>query len=84
MKAVLDRTIALHGRFRDKTVYLISAGQAPDETYMATMIDGFRKYIGCFKNIKEGGIVFGYGTSITGDVKDTPAMEQAYEMGKTV
>jgi hypothetical protein len=65
-------------------VYLISTGQALDEMYTATMIDGFRKYIGCFKNIKEGGIVFGYGTSIAGNVKDTPAMEQAYEMGKTV
>jgi multimeric flavodoxin WrbA len=84
MKTVLDRTIALHGRFRDKTVCLISAGQAPGETYMATMIDGFRKYIGCFQNIKEGGIVFGYGTSNAGDVKGTPAMEQAYKMGKTV
>jgi hypothetical protein len=51
---------------------------------MATMIDGFRKYIGCFKNIKEGGIVFGCGTSTAGDVRGTPAMEEAHKMGKTV
>jgi multimeric flavodoxin WrbA len=84
MKTVLDRTIALHGIFRDKTVYLISAGQAPQEKYMRTMIDCFRKYIGCFPNIKEGGIAIGYGTSKAGDVRGTPAMEQAYKMGKTV
>jgi multimeric flavodoxin WrbA len=85
MKAVLDRTIApLHGKFHDKTMYLISTGQAPEEKYMTTMIDSFRKYIGYFPNIKEGGIVFGYATSKIGDVKGTPAMEQAYTMGKTV
>jgi multimeric flavodoxin WrbA len=84
MKAALDRTIALHGKLHDKTMYLISTGQAPEEKYMTTMIDSFRKYIGCFPNIKEGGIVFGYGASEAGDVKGNPAMEQAYEMGKKV
>jgi hypothetical protein len=63
-------------------VCLISAGQAPDEIYMATMIDSFRKYIGCFQNIKEGGIVFGYGTCNAGDVKGTPAMERANNLLK--
>jgi multimeric flavodoxin WrbA len=84
MKAVLDRTIALHGKLHDKTMYLISTGQAPEEKYMTTMIDSFRKYIGCFPNIKEGGIVFGYGTSEAGAIKGNPAMGQAYEMGKTI
>jgi multimeric flavodoxin WrbA len=84
MKTVLDRTIALHGTFHDKTAYLIAAGQAPEEKYMTTMIDGFRKYIACFPNVVEGGIVFGYGVSDVGDVKGKPAMLQAYEMGKNV
>jgi multimeric flavodoxin WrbA len=84
MKAVLDRTFALHGTFRDKTAYLISVGQAPEEKYMTTIIDGFRKYIGCFQNIREGGIVLGYGVSDVGDIKGNPAMEQAYEIGKNI
>jgi multimeric flavodoxin WrbA len=82
MKTVMDRTVALHGTFHDKTAYLIAAGQAPEEKYMTTMIDGFRKYIGCFPNIREGGIVFGYGVTNVGDVKGNLAMEQVYEMGK--
>jgi hypothetical protein len=48
---------------------------------MTTMIDSFRKYIGCFENVREGGIVFGYGVHEIGDIKGNPAMEQAYEMG---
>lgn len=84
MKTVMDRTIALHTTFHDKTVCLLSAGQAPEEKYMTAMIDGFRKYIGCFRNIREGGIVFGYGVSDVGDVKGSPAMRQAYEMGRNI
>lgn len=80
----MDRTIALHESFHDKTVYLMSSGQAPDESYMHLMVDTFRKYLGCFRNVKEGGIVFAYGTDKPGDVESTPALEQAYEMGKSV
>ncbi|MDR1657223.1 MAG: flavodoxin family protein [Deltaproteobacteria bacterium] len=84
MKAVLDRTIAITGAFRDKTVYLVAAGQAPEEKYFTIMIESFRKYIGCFQNMREGGIVFGYGVSDAGDIKDNQAMGQAYEMGRNI
>lgn len=84
MKELMDRTIAIHEKWSNKTVYMISSGQAPEEKYMTTMIDCFRKYVGCFKDMKEGGILFGYGTSDVGDIKDNPALEQAYEMGKNI
>ena len=84
MKAVIDRTYAIVSKLQDKTFCLIAACAAPEKSYSTTMIDCFRKYIGCFKNCKEGGIVFGYGTIKRGDVKDTPAMEEAYQMGKNI
>ena len=36
------------------------------------------------RGAKEAGYVFGFGTGAPGDVKTTPAMEQAYEMGKEI
>jgi multimeric flavodoxin WrbA len=86
MKTVIDRTIAIGSLLTNKTFYLISTGQAPDEQYMGTMIDSFRKYIGCFKagGNQEGGYVFAYGTDKPGDVAKNPAMEQAYLMGQNV
>jgi multimeric flavodoxin WrbA len=86
MKTVIDRTIAIESVLINKTFYLISAGQAPNEQYMAAMIDSFRKYIGCFRagGNQEGGYVFAYGTEKPGDVTKTPAMEQAYVMGQKV
>jgi multimeric flavodoxin WrbA len=84
MKIAIDRTIAITPILTNKTFYLISAGQAPTEEYMKTMIDSFRKYIGCFRGEgnKEGGYVFAYGVDKPGDAVGTPAMEQAYLMGR--
>lgn len=84
IKAFIDRTIALESELANKTFYLISAGQAPEEQYMTTMIRGFREYIGCFRagSNREGGCVIGYGAGKPGDVVGTPAMEQAYLMGR--
>lgn len=86
MKRAIDRTIAAEAGLTNKTFYLLSAGQAPSEPYMATMIDSFRKYIGCFRGDgnREGGYVFGYGTDRPGDVDATPAIEEAYRMGKAL
>lgn len=86
MKRMIDRTIAIEAGLSNKTFYLISAGRAPSEEYMSTMIDSFKKYIGCFRGEgnKEGGYIFGYGTDKPGDVVDSPAMEQAYQMGKRI
>ena len=86
MKTVLDRMIAVEANLKNKTFYMISAGQAPEEKYMETMIDSFRKFISCFRGEgnKEGGFVFGYGTDKTGDVDNTPAMKKTYEMGNNI
>ncbi|MDR2367074.1 MAG: flavodoxin family protein [Deltaproteobacteria bacterium] len=86
MKTALDRTVAIVADMTDKTFYLIGVGQAPSERYMATMIDCFRKYVGCFRagDSREGGYVFGYGVDKPGEVEGTPAMGLAYEMGKSV
>ena len=86
IKAVLDRTFAVERLLTGKTFYLLSTGQAPSEEYMGTMIDSFRKYIGCFRGEgnQEGGYVFGYGTDQPGDVRNTSAIKEAFEMGKSV
>ena len=84
MKAVLDRTFAIESALSNKTFYLLSTGQAPEEKYMTTMIDCFRKYIGCFRagGNQEGGYVLGYGTDKPDDIAGSPAIEQAYVMGR--
>lgn len=86
MKMMIDRTYAIEKILTNKTFYLISAGQAPEEKYMQTMINSFRQYINCFRQSgnQEGGYVFGYQTDKPKDVLNTPAMDNAYQMGKNV
>ena len=86
MKTVLDRFYAKSPHLQNKTFYLISACHAGEEKYTETMLDTFRKFHGCFRagGNQEGGFVFGLGAGAAGDVKSSPAMQQAYEMGKAV
>ncbi len=83
-KRAIDRTYAIESKVTNKTFYLISAGAAPEESYMENMIQSFKLYVDCFRagGNSIGGYVFGLGTSKAGDVKGTAAMKKAYEMGK--
>lgn len=84
MKRMIDRTFAVEPFLKDKKFYLLSAGAAPEEQYMQTMIDSFRQYISCFRagGNEEGGILFAYGTNAPSDVKEMPVLDEAYRMGK--
>ena len=84
MKRMIDRTFAVEPILQNKKFYLLSAGAAPEEKYMQTMIDSFRQYISCFRagGNEEGGILFAYGTNGASDVKTMSVLETAYQMGK--
>lgn len=86
IKRLIDRTFAIESLISNKKFYLISSGAAPEEKYMETMLTSFRQYIGCFRNDGnvEGGYVFGYSANNCGDVNSSPAIKQAYELGKNI
>ena len=84
MKRMLDRTFAVEGLLQNKTFCLLSAGAAPEEKYMHTMIDSFTQYVDCFRaggNVI-GGYVFAYGTNKPGDAAHSDAAKQAYALAK--
>lgn len=86
MKRMIDRTFAVEPYLQNKTFYLFSAGAAPDEKYMQTMIDSFRQYVSCFRagGNEEGEILFAYGTNGPSDVKTMSVLEDAYQLGKAL
>lgn len=57
-----------------------------DETILSadTTIACFRGYADCVEGAKEMGIICGAGVYEKGEIASTSAMEQAYEMGKSV
>ena len=51
---------------------------------MMRIVEEFRGFLDCLPDASECGIVFGLGTWHKGDVKDSFAMQEAYEMGKNI
>jgi multimeric flavodoxin WrbA len=84
LKTVIDRTFAREYELHDKTAYLIISGAAPVKKYMDAITAAFRGYISCFKNVAEGGIVYGCGVKGKGEITGGSAMLDAYEMGKSL
>lgn len=85
-KRVIDRSFAVESVLQNKTFYLLSAGAAPQETYMKTMINSYQQYVGCFRagGNTAGGYVFALGTNGPRDAVNSEYEKKAYEMGKMI
>lgn len=53
-------------------------------TAMDCTLECFRGFIACLNGAKEKGVVYGTGVYQPGEVNASPAMQEAYEMGKNV
>ncbi len=85
MKTMLDRANPLYGSdyaFRD--VYLLATATEKEESAMDGARKGLSGWVECFPKAKLAGAVFGGGVSGVGAIKGHPALEKAYEMGKSI
>lgn len=84
LKPVIDRTVARWLEVRDKEFYYIATcadeGKASQETTLAC----FRGYAACVEGAMEKGVIYGTGVYAAGEIKSSPAMQEAYEMGRSV
>ena len=51
---------------------------------MACTLECFRGFTACLNGAKERGVIYGTGVYRPGEVMSSPAMKEAYEMGKNV
>ena len=84
LKAVIDRTVARWTEVRDKELYYIMTAADEDRASMNTPLACFRGYADCIEGAKEMGVLYGTGVYEKGEILDTTAMKEAYEMGKRV
>ena len=84
LKAVIDRTVARWLEVRDKEFYYIATMADEPEASADTTLACFRGYADCVEGAAEKGVIIGSGVYEPGKVRETPAMAQAYEMGKNV
>ncbi|MEL7608647.1 MAG: flavodoxin family protein [Bacillota bacterium] len=83
MKTLIDRTVPRYTEISDKDFYFIMSAADTDPSMLERTIEGFRGFTeDCLTNAHEKGIIYGTGAWQIGDIKNGPAMRQAYEMGK--
>ena len=85
MKTVIDRTLggAQKPGLENKEFYLIATA-ADGKAAMERAIDGLRGYLECLPGAKEMGVIYGAGAWQLGDIQGNPAMEEAYQMGRSI
>jgi len=84
MKTLIDRTYSRYTEITNKKIYFIMTAAVRRKEALERTVEGFRGFTSVLSGVKEKGIIYGTGAWNIGDIKGTKAMEQAYEMGKTV
>lgn len=85
MKTMLDRANPLYDSdYRFREVYLLASAAEEEESAVDGAVKGLSGWVACFPKARFAGTVFGGGADAVGAIKGNPALERAYEMGKTV
>ena len=85
MKTVIDRVATRYSEVSDKDFYYLLTAADSDPKMLERTLEGFRGFTeDCLTNPQERGVVYGVGLWEIGDVQKSPALKQAYEMGKGV
>ncbi|MGN0542085.1 MAG: flavodoxin family protein [Acutalibacteraceae bacterium] len=84
LKALIDRTVARWTEVKNKEFYYIMTAADEERASMETTLACFRGYADCVNGAKEMGVIYGTGVYEKGEVRNTKAMKEAYEMGLKV
>ena len=81
LKTLIDRTLPRYTEIRDKEVCFIATAAA-GRGAMERTVDAMRGFTDCLPGAKVKGTVYGSGVYQKGEVMDTRAFQEAYQLGK--
>lgn len=85
MKTFIDRTVPRYTEITDKDFYFIMTAADTEKENLNRTLEAFRGFTeDCLTGAKEAGIIYGVGAWMAGKIKNTPAYDEAYEMGKNI
>ena len=85
MKTLIDRTVPRYTEMTDKEFYYIMTAADTERANLEKTVEGLRGFtLDCLDRAVEKGILYGVGAWEKVDILRTPAVQQAYEMGKAV
>lgn len=85
MKTLLDRSNPLYiSNYAFRRIYLLATSADTDKRAMDGAIKGLEGWISCFERASLAGVVRGTGADEKGAIKGSPAIEEAYRLGKEI
>ena len=85
MKTLIDRTVPRYTEISNKDFYFIVAAADDNRDNMEKTLEGFRGFTeDCLEGAREKGVIYGTGAWQIGDIKNSPAMEEAYNAGRSI
>lgn len=85
MKTLLDRANPLFPsdyKFRD--IYLLASCADEEAAAVDGTVTGLSGWVACFEKASLRGVVCATGTNKPGEVKSSPALDEAYKLGKSI
>ncbi len=83
LKAFIDRCLPRYTEINNKEFYFIITAADTDKKMMRRTLEALRGFTeDCLEGTQEKEVIYGTGAEQTGDVKDLPAYEQAYQAGR--
>lgn len=85
MKTFIDRTVPRYTEISGKDFYFIMTAADTEKDNLERIMEAFRGFTeDCLEDAREAGIIYGTGAWQIGEIKATPAYEEAYKMGKRI
>ena len=81
MKTLIDRACARYTEMNDKEFYFILTAAEESIDMMQRTVECFRGFLDCLEGPAEKGVIYGVGAWHAGELKSSPAMQEAYELG---
>lgn len=83
LKALIDRSVMVYPRIQGKVFYYIMT-MGDDEPAFDSTLAALRGFAACCDGSTEGGMVKAHNLYPAGAVRETPFMQEAYDLGRSV
>ena len=85
LKTLLDRCNPLYSSdYAFRSVYLLATAAEAEETAVEGSIKGIQGWVDCFEKAELSDTIFAGGVTDAGEMEGHPALEKAYQAGKSI
>lgn len=85
LKTLIDRTVPRYLEISNKDFYFIVTAADTQQSNLERTVEGLRGFTAeCLEGAAEKGVIYGSGAWQKGEIRQTPAIIEAYEIGLSV